>query len=688
MTSGDRDLRTAKAINTRPSIDQLRQALPIVSQWDTAGATIFEAVRYIRQLTNTETQIELLALAESCCIRLLESVGTDGIAPEILYLPPLKQEIVGFTTNKRSWSTQLDEVLLKQKNTTFQWSNDHLVALISIEGMIHTSSKALSQFLDALASVSQLHTSNGIDLERIGGQLFHTAWFEIDSEEILDGISRLARMAEQNDKQTAFVIINHTLKAFHLIGAPIWLAKALADILVFPFFQRSPKTLNEANLILGLETMMYTQYLKKVDTRAHFESMYKAIAPALEESGNILKKKLSPVPHPRRTKPAKIAFLLHSPAYLAHARNYVTFLEGISKLDKPLIEPITYINGNYADNSTEPLPKAILERGSTIRWIDYRKGGILDYLTTIRDQSVRDGVLALVFISTPTYLITSAKARLAPKIIWWAMKYHALSCEDIDGYVTYGSFGEERIIDGRTWRSTLPALDNLFDPNASEKVPTIRREYTEKGYDCLIACMGREEKINHRPYLKSIQNFLKHNPRASFLWTGRSIPPEVSNIMKELGITERCKFLGWVDTRLYAQVIDIYTDSYPFASGYTAYEAMAAGKPVVVLETPEALETSSATMILPILNRQAGTRKEQDRAIEIFSDDVGDLAFSPFAPNVEVYESKVSKLMDDQLFRKRSGQAGQLFFNEFLGNKEQMTKNICTHFIDIIDSKE
>ena len=683
--SNDQEGAPSKKALARPALEHLQRALPTVPDWDAAGPVIFETIRHLNTLNDPDEKTPTLHLLESCCLRLLSSIGTKGIAPEILYVPPRAQQTVGFNSASAKWSDLHKNLLALQKSASFAWHDDHLVALLTVEGMVSSTGQALSALLNGISSIEQLNTSKNIDLKRLGGRLFHTGWFNDEDVHVPEAMIRFGKKIEGFNYPTTFIMTRNVALAFDLQDAPIWLSKLIAEYLFFPFMLRMPTTRKKVNFALHFELTLYAEYLNKIDTKSHFEETYERIAPVLERCGELLAQENSYELSSTNNGPPKIAFLLHSHSYLAHARNYLTFLEGLKELDSRPLEPITYINGNETEHGKERLPQAISERGSTIRWIDLSAGDVPDYLLAIRAQADKDSIAMLVFVSTPTFLITSARARIAPRITWWAMKYHAIQSNNIDGYLTYGSFGPERIIEGRKWRSTFPALTDLYDPNVAEQAHEIRQRYLKKGFRCLLACIGRAEKINHRPYLETVQRLLVDHPDALFLWTGRSIPPEVKATINELGISEQCECIGWIDTKLYAQVIDIYVDSYPFASGYTAYEAMAAGKPVVVLETPESLETSTATTLLPALKRESGSRKDQDRLIEIFSEKDEDLAFTPFVSNIETYEKKALRLMEDTQYREQSGEAGRTFVNEFLSDRTRMTQNICTHFFEIID---
>jgi predicted O-linked N-acetylglucosamine transferase (SPINDLY family) len=50
------------------------------------------------------------------------------------------------------------------------------------------------------------------------------------------------------------------------------------------------------------------------------------------------------------------------------------------------------------------------------------------------------------------------------------------------------------------------------------------------------------------------------------------------------------EYIGWVDTSLWAQVIDVFLDTWPFGSGHTAWEAIAANKHFVSMEADDRAE--------------------------------------------------------------------------------------------------
>src|SRR6185436_14508130 len=100
---------------------------------------------------------------------------------------------------------------------------------------------------------------------------------------------------------------------------------------------------------------------------------------------------------------------------------------------------------------------------------------------------------------------------------------------------------------------------------APEKAPAAREVRASLGArGPVYGSFGREEKLNSPAFLDAVVAILRRVPGAVFLWTGRVQHPEIQKRFEAAGVAARCRFIGWVDTKLYAQVIDVFLDSFPF----------------------------------------------------------------------------------------------------------------------------
>jgi glycosyltransferase involved in cell wall biosynthesis len=260
------------------------------------------------------------------------------------------------------------------------------------------------------------------------------------------------------------------------------------------------------------------------------------------------------------------------------------------------------------------------------------------------------------------------------------MKYHSLELPEIDGYVTNQSIGSTKLVEGKLWRSAPLASEEWHRPELAARAAEVRASYP---YALLFGCIGREEKINSPPFLEAVARILRECPDAGFLWTGRERSAAVQSTLERLGVAGRCHFIGWVDTRLYAQVLDLFLDSFPFPCGFTLYEAMAAGKPVVVYASREAAETGIYGLLAPLLAGETGAPEEIRAARALFAD--GRLFHC--APDPERYVDLALALARDPAARSASGEVNRAFVREFLSDRARMARVVGRHFVELVQEK-
>jgi predicted O-linked N-acetylglucosamine transferase (SPINDLY family) len=109
----------------------------------------------------------------------------------------------------------------------------------------------------------------------------------------------------------------------------------------------------------------------------------------------------------------------------------------------------------------------------------------------------------------------------------------------------------------------------VADPAAKE----LRASYDA---DVVLGTLARTEKLNSAPFLSAVAQVLRANPRAIWLWTGREMHPAIEAHMRAAGVARQCRFVGWIDTALYASSLDIFLESFPVGCGTTGYQALRA----------------------------------------------------------------------------------------------------------------
>lgn len=440
------------------------------------------------------------------------------------------------------------------------------------------------------------------------------------------------------------------------------------------------------DLALNLEILIYNEFVLQTETEEHFRRTYQTLAPVLEKSGRDFALSL-PVHIPENGYANCVGFILNNSTFLAHTDVLINYLENFIALHDQRITPIVYILFGPKDQSE--LAKRLASMEIRVHWMDEEHSGREPELSSrmgrLRGLTQETGVKAVVWISVVPFMVFAFAMRLAPVQIWWAMKYHALETPDIDGYVTGWTIGNRKLLGDRIWHSGRMGMLNWYEGSLSNQAMSIRHGFGLGRL--LIGSFGREEKLDNEIYLQSICNVLRKNENAIFLWTGRKRLDSIDAAFQVQGVSHQTHFIGWVNTRLYAQVIDLFADSFPFPCGFTALQAMAASKPIVLFNSPEARETGIHGMIGPVLAGQDGTANDQLEAREIFTDCSGNSLYF-CAENSEEYEMRLQTLIDDRELRLRTGIACKAYVERFFSDPIAMAQSFTNHFLEIIREKD
>ena len=433
----------------------------------------------------------------------------------------------------------------------------------------------------------------------------------------------------------------------------------------------------------AIESSIYASYVKQTETDEHFASCFAKWTNEMRTAGKRFAAGLPSVIRSKRTGLPRIAFFVHNLTLLAHVRILLDVLEGHAELANPLFEPFVF----YLSVSDQRALDRFHQAGVKTIALAQASSHISQVacLSALRRHLAEQGVDALVWISMVLLMPFAFAMRLAPAQIWWAMKYHSLDFPEIDGYVTAGGIsGGTKQIGGRPWRAGPVAAIDWVDQGATQEAALLRAGYSK--FRILFGSLGREEKLNSERFLDAVCQILKAVPDAAFLWTGRTQHAGIQARLNAAGIAERCVFIGWVNTKLYAQVIDIFLDSFPFPCGFTLYEAMAAGKPAVLFSCPESRDTGANALIGPLLRYDAGDSEDARMAHSIFTLPDGESLYLS-ATDLSDYVSKAIRLAQDDAYRSRAGRAMQAFVDQFMADRKRAAKIYANHFISVLDAK-
>lgn len=518
-------------------------------------------------------------------------------------------------------------------------------------------------------------------IENLGAFFIQNHWLDGPLKKTR-GAVRKAAMAKANPETARKLLTLTRVIGFSVAARREWL-DFLFQSLILPAIGQAAKA-HMYDVVLRLEWTAYMNYTKVQDDAVHFAATVGKWAPLMRRAGKAFGAKLPRLVAPkRRAGPPKVAFYLHNSEILGHTEALLSFLRGLRKLDAKPIEAVLYISGEPNPELDEQMQAYGVTHVYLKRLMD-GPGQTTQELTAMREDCRRREVVAVVYVSLVLTMPFAFSMRLAPVQIWWSMKYHSLEMPEIDGYMALGSFDRYREIDGRQWRAVHRAMTTLFDPALSGEAGEIRTRLLGERGTLLLGCIGRDEKLVSEDYIAALSRVLNAMPGAVFVWTGKWENAQVLALMRKYDISARCHFVGWINSRLYAQVLDIFLDSFPFASGLTAFEAMAAERPVVSMLTREALGTGMPAHVWPVYQGEVGTPETQQDVRSMFSGaDGGSLL--PFAQSVDEYVEIALRLSGDAGYRRQVGSALGSFVRRYMTNDVKMAESGCQHIVEIID---
>jgi tetratricopeptide (TPR) repeat protein len=431
---------------------------------------------------------------------------------------------------------------------------------------------------------------------------------------------------------------------------------------------------------LQMETSIRNAFIRHVTSEDHGAACFAEWSAEMTDAGRKAALKFPPYQVSPSDVPL-VGFFLHRGSEQAHVNILLSVIEGMGPPENRPIRPRIYVFHDSDEAFREECRRLDLPLVVTD---DQWPGGAeleapFQRLLWLRRQLETDGVEALVWITSPTFLSFAAALRMAPVQVFWAMRYHDIYPPEIDGFITLGPLFRDRLtFHGHEWRAHPLVIGGLLAGVDDAEVAKIRATFTQ--YDTILGTFARTEKLADPLFLEGVSLTLKANPAAGFLWSGQIEDPTIVDYFRNAGIADRCHYLGWVNTALYAKVIDIFMDTAPAGCGVTAMQAMAGGKPIVAFDADWTMWGENVTPILTgdVANPEA--RKDMEALFALESDrPLLSRADSPAA-----YAAFATRLIEDEAYRKAVGDAGGIFCDRYLGNTEWNASIVTGHLLDII----
>lgn len=445
----------------------------------------------------------------------------------------------------------------------------------------------------------------------------------------------------------------------------------LTDIMVQALRGNTPPLDTVSNLLFAF----YQNFVKKIETEQQARDCFQSWLMPVVEFGRRFRNPSLPVPlwQPTAARPWRVAFFLHSAAILGHTEAVFELLEhrprGLPWSDEPVVYVFAGVNpeltarlaalGARCVNLQEQMPSQSFQ--ARIEWL--------------RRRMAEDGVSHFVWVSAPATAELAMAMRLAPVQVFWTLKFHPFQIPDIDGYITYGAWSEDsRIVHGERWSVVPFMMGRPSSPVSEADVAGARAPFAQ--HDILFGTLARTEKMNAAPFLDAVVRILQENPRAGFLWTGREQHAGIQAHFERGGVAAQCHFIGWVQTPLYARVLDVFLESFPFGCGLTGIQGLEAGTPFLSYEAPET--QYGMHFMRPLAEN--GAAAQEIRSLLHPADGSGPLLY---AANAEEYVELATKLARDTDFRHQVGAAGQSYYRRYLTDSGRMARRFLEVLADV-----
>jgi hypothetical protein len=418
---------------------------------------------------------------------------------------------------------------------------------------------------------------------------------------------------------------------------------------------------------LALEPWAYNVYVKQSDSEQSFSEFMSLTAHEMQAAGLKMRERDNSPDYAGTkiitTELFPVAFIIHQTSTLAHISAMLSFLKGLTELDQPRIQPII-----FAFSGQDPEMLSICKE-LNVKLISLESNDQVNTPEKIKKLKImiatRNCQVA-VWLCLSNWMQYAFAYRIAPVQIWWSMKFHSFTSPDIDGYLSRLFIGKN--FHNGHWRGGFITVNQLRDESMNTSATEMRAQLPG---NIILGTFGRAELINEPRFLDNIIEILRAHPSTTYLWTGREETPTIRKAFIDGGVHSQTKFIGWVNTKLYAQIIDIYLDVFSFGTGFTLVEAMAAGKPVVFLD--EKRDFSVLNVIRGIIAHDCIQLTEGQLS----------LLNSFAATDTDDYIKITEKLIDSSSLRNESGK----LFAEIAAvfeNRQLSSKIYLNHIIEIV----
>lgn len=429
------------------------------------------------------------------------------------------------------------------------------------------------------------------------------------------------------------------------------------------------------------EERLVEQYVRRIESEEHVESCFAMWRDAMTQAGERAARQLPALPRSASTDGASVVgFFIHSASMLGHVELTLDYMAAMASEAGAGLRPRLYV----LTGSSDALADAAQARHIPVTFVEreWNGGAVAQHyqrLLWLREQMARDGVAALVWVTLQSLVHFAAALRLAPVNVFWALRFRGIDSPHVQGRIACAScFEREDVVYGRRWDIVPLAFHDLRGPARAAAAAVIRQQLGNP--PLIFGTFARREKMQGDAWLEAVGRSLKACPQALFIWAGREVDPKVAGALADMGVSGQSRFVGWVDTRLYAQVIDVFLDSAPVGCGMTAMEAMAWGKPLVSFKDPL---TNWGQCLAPLLDGRVDDAAAKADVERIFALG-GKRELLAWSESPAGYAQWARRLAEDAALRADVGAAARVFTDRYFGNTQYAAGRFAALLRDLI----
>jgi len=663
---------------TTGTIEQFCQGYLLELQKNAQSPFMLEFL--LNQLTKNETIIRLIEnnpqqfarfmpVVYTAIAELLRQALPEGIGLEILMLPKLREQY--------NWERPSNNNLLIVQEKWKEYTPNNSVPMINqccyailqllIDGLCEGTEIALNRFIKKWFQYYNQDELSMILTSPLWNKLYHYGWFQKSQEEQL--IQIICHYKNQfiitKDELENVMVLNKMLLLKNLgytIGNTRDWNEHLFYHLVLPQIKQSLQH-DYFDYAYKLAEITDFSFAQQPHTEQQHKLCWSSYLDDTLKAGYRIRKKWPPLSNHTKNNTiknvamiVKLSFNRASPIVVIY-----NILRSIHLLaDNQFQFKIYAVGGCSSQKVIDEFNSIGVEVDNSFMGKNFT---FLEQLEYTRQRLQEDNVIIAIYVqSTIFYMALAATVRLAPIQVHWSMGgYFSFRIPEIQGYLRLGSpFEEKKIISGYEWICTAPPVITLSKSYPQGEIKKLRDKFSKNAI--ILATIGRPQKLSTE-FLETLAKILELCPQCIFLWFGLEENEFVKNTMLRLKIINKCFYQGFVDSILYANIIDIHLDSFPYPCGSTILEAAVAGKPSVLYVSNESLQTGMPQHIYPFLKKEAGSLEIQNYIKSIFIDTDG-TDLSCCSENEEQYITNTMKLINDTEFYKKSANA----FNKFIKN--------------------